>query len=188
MKLTTQAFFVCGLLALLPGLAEAQVEGLQLSAGPVLLTKAGKLGVSTGALSSDLGYAVRGRVRYGFGLLSVAGELQSSSQKYGADVEAPGQLSATYVGATGAIHPVKVVGIMPYGEVGVGSLSFTDAALKGKGGAVVTGGVGAQVSVAPRLALDLSLRLMRKTFKVSGLSNEIKYDPKLFSVMLTLSL
>lgn len=190
MKLTRGALFACGVLILAPVLAQAQVEGLQVSAGVTLLTKAGKIGVGPSALESDLGFAVRGRVRYGFGLLSVAGELQSSSQDYGADVkaQAPWKLSATYVGATGALHPLRLAGLMPYAELGIGSLGFSDELLKGKGGVVATGGLGAQLSVAPRLALDVSLRLMRKSFSPTGLSNEIKYDPKLFSVMLTLSL
>jgi hypothetical protein len=190
MTLTRGALFACGILALAPVVAQAQVEGLQVSAGVTLLTKAGAIGVGPGALASDLGFAARGRVRYGFGLLSVAGDVQSSSQDYGADVKAlaPWKLSATYVGATGAVHPLRLAGVMPYAELGIGSLAFSDEQLKGKGGVVATLGLGAQVSVAPRLALDVSLRVMRKSFRPSGLSSEIKYDPKLFSVMATLSL
>jgi hypothetical protein len=179
---------VCGLLTLTPALVRAQVEGLQLSGGAVLITKAGKLSVGPGAIESDLGYAVRGRLRYGFGIASVAGDVQTSSQKYGADVSAPSSLSATYIGVTGALHPVSVLGLMPYGELGVGSLAFSDATLKGKGGAVATLGLGTQVGLAPRVALDLSLRLRRKSFTYAPLGRELKYDPKLFSVMLTLSL
>ncbi len=181
---------VLGLMTLTPALARAQVEGLQLSGGAVLLTKAGQLSVGPSAIQSDVGYAVRGRLRYGFGVVSVAGEVQSSSQKYGADVSAgaPASLNATYIGATGALHPVSLLGLTPYGELGVGSLSFSDDTLKGKGGAVATFGLGTQMNLAPRVALDLSLRLMQKSFTYAPLGRELKYDPKLFSVMLTLSL
>jgi hypothetical protein len=174
----------------LPALAQAQQQGLQLAGGVVLLTKAGKLTVGSQSIESDTGHAVRGRLWYGLGAVSIGGEVQSSSQKYGADVSgvAPWRLNATYVGAAGSVHPVSLLGIMPYADVGIGLLNFSDSTVDEGSGPVATLGLGAQLGLAPHLALDLNLRLMSKSFRAAGLSQQMKYNPKLFAVMLTLNL
>jgi len=171
--------------------AFAQVEGFRLEGGPAFLTKSGTLSFSTGSIDSDSGYAIRGKLRYGFGALSLGAEVQASSQKYGTvKPNAPESLSATFVGATAALHPFSLAAIAPYAEVGLGKLFFSDSRITGNDGikasvyglGVIFGGTG-------RLALGVDLRLMRETdLQVKDLGTSFKYDPKLFSVLLSLKL
>lgn len=178
--------------ALFPAAARAQVQGLRVEGGPVFLTKSGKLSFGPSEIESDAGFAIRGRLRYGFGALSIAADLQASNQKYGkaAAPGAPKDLDATFIGAVGALHPFKIAGVAPYAEIGVGRLSFSDGAISEDGGVRASSyGLGVFLGGEGRLAADVELRLMRQTgLKVQGTAQEFKYDPKLFSVMLSLRL
>ncbi|MCU0242262.1 MAG: hypothetical protein MUF51_07545 [Vicinamibacteria bacterium] len=168
----------------------AEQRGIEVAAGGVWLTKAGEFTWGPGAIESDHGYAVRGRARYSFGMASVGLEAQSASQEYGANVKgvAPWTLSSTYVGVVGAVHPIGLLGICPYAELGVGTLHFSDDVLNPESGPVFALGVGTKIGLAPRLSLDLGVRLMRKTLRYPNLVQDIQYQPKLVSLMVSLAL
>lgn len=179
-------------LILTPAAARAQVDGLRLEGGAVLLTKSGQIGVGPGAVESDAGFAVRGRIRYGFGWVSLAADVQGSNQKYGrpAAPGAPEDLDATFVGAVGALHPISIAGFAPYVEIGLGRVFFAAEAINSDNGSTASSyGLGVMIGGGGRIALDVELRLQRLTgLTARGVSTEFKYDPKLFSVMLSLKL
>jgi hypothetical protein len=172
--------------------AWCQVNGVNLDGGFVYLTKAGSLHIGSGVFESDTGHAVRGRVRLGFGWLAVGADVQSSSQKLGATTTAtaPSSLSATYVGLNGTVHPITLLGFTPYGEAGIGKLFFSDERIDAGGGVkAVSYGLGLRMGLLPRLHLDGSFRIQRQGgLHASGVTDEFKYDPKLFSLMLSLRL
>jgi hypothetical protein len=181
------------LLALSPLKAQAQVDGLRLEAGVVLLTKAGAITFGTSEFESDAGVAFRGRLRYGLGFVSIAADVQTSAQKYGIVVPAPGapqNLNSTFLGATVALHPFSFVGIAPYAEVGLGKLFFSDQSISTTNGSTAsTYALGATIGGRGRIGLDVGLRLMRlSNLTAQGIPGEFNYDPKLFSVMLSLRL
>jgi hypothetical protein len=175
-----------------PSRATAQVEGWNLDGGIVLLTKSGRLTLGSGVFESDTGRAVRGRLRHGFGLAAVGLDVQTSSQKFGgtAPSSAPSSLSATFVGLSATAHPVTLLGLTPYGEVGLGKLFFADERIDAGGGIKAsTYGVGVRIGLAPRLRLDTSFRILRQSgLKLEGVTDDLKYDPKLFSLLLSLQL
>jgi hypothetical protein len=178
-------------LALTPSLAEAQVEGFRLEGGVAFLTKSGSLSFGTSAIESDAGVAVRGALRFGISSLSLAAEIQSSSQGYNQPVPGyPQSLNATYIGLSAAIHPFSVVRITPYIEGGIGRLFFADDKINEQSGVHAwTAGLGARIKLAERLDLDLGLRLLQQgDVALSGLPQTFKYDPKLFSILLSLKL
>jgi hypothetical protein len=177
--------------AIAPLPALAGVDGLRLEGGPVWLTKSGSIGFGASALESDAGVAFRGRLRVGLGAFSVAGDLQSSFQDYGnPGPGAPQDLNATFVGVVAGVHPITLVKVTPYGELGRGRLTFSDEAIEEDGGFNATmWGLGALVSFSDKLGLDVSLRLLKQGgLRVSGVAQEFEYDPKLFTVMLSLKL
>jgi len=182
---------VCSVLSW-PVLASAQVSGLRIEGGPAFLTKSGSLPFGTGAIESDAGIAIRARLRWGLGPLSVAGELQTSSQDYG-QAPAPGApttLNATFLGVTGALHPFRIAGIAPYGEVGIGKLSYSDDTISTEDSSHVSVyGLGVVIAGEGRFGLDVGLRLVRQTkLTVEGITDDFKYDPKVFSVLLSIKL
>jgi hypothetical protein len=174
-----------------PATAAAQLEGLRLEGGPVFLTKAGRLNFGTGSLESDAGWALRGRLAYGLGALSIAGDFQASNQDYGESARpgAPKNLNTTFIGITAALHPVTLAFVTPYAEVGLGKLFFKDEAISGDTGIrASTYGLGVRMG-GERVGLDVEARLMRQSgLRVRGTVEDFKYDPKLFSVMLSLKL
>jgi len=177
-------------LALVPATARAQVEGLHIEGGAVFLTKSGKLNFGTSAIESDAGWAVRGRLRYGVGFLSVAGDVQASNQKYGgAEPGAPQNLDATFVGVTAALHPVKLGVVAPYAEIGRGKLFYGDDRInKDAGSAASSYGLGVLLG-GEKVSLDVELRLLRQTgLELKGTGQEFKYDPKMLSLMLSIRL
>jgi len=184
---------VIGLAALsCPLTANAQVSGFRIEGGPAFLTKSGGLSFGTDAIESDAGIAIRARLRWGLGPVSVSGELQTSSQDYG-QAPAPGApttLNATFLGVTGAIHPFRVIGIAPYGEVGIGKLSYSDDLISTDNSSPASiYGVGFVIAGEGRLGVDVGLRLMRQTsLTIEGITSDFKYDPKVFSVLLSLKL
>ena len=175
-----------------PSAAWCQVEGWNVDGGIVLLTKAGRLRVGTGVFESDTGRAVRGRLKHGLGFLAVGLDVQTSSQKFGgtAPATAPDNLSATFVGLSATVHPVTLLGLTPYGEVGLGKLFFSDERIESDGGSVAsTYGLGVRVGLGMRLRLDAGFRLMSQGgLRTEGVAEEFKYDPKLFSLLLSLQL
>jgi Outer membrane protein beta-barrel domain len=171
--------------------AWAGIEGVRLEGGPVFLTRPGALPFGTSAIESDAGWALRGRLRIGLGAFSLAGEIQGSSQGFGAPAPGgPENLNATFVGLTAGFHPVTLLRVTPYAEIGRGRLTFSDAAVEDDGGFdATTYGLGALIRLSDRVGLDASLRLLRQGgLHVSGVAADFKYDPKLFSVMLSLKL
>lgn len=181
---------ICSVLS--PALASAQVSGLRIEGGPAFLTKSGSLPFGTGAIESDAGIAIRARLRWGLGPLSVAGEIQTSSQDYG-QAPAPGApttLNATFFGVTGALHPFRIAGIAPYGEVGIGKLSYSDDTISTEDSSHVSVyGLGVVIAGEGRFGLDVGLRLVRQTsLTVEGVTSDFKYDPKVFSVLLSIKL
>lgn len=178
--------------AIQPALVYAQVQGFRIDAGPVFLTKSGHFVLGSGEIESDAGVAIRGRVRYGFGRVSVAADAESSSQEYGRPARpgAPDNLNATFLGVTGAVHPFKIAGIAPYAEIGLGKLFFADEKISTESGLKASSyGLGVVFGGESRLALDLGLRLMRQTgLTVRGVAGDFKYDPKLFSALLSIRL
>ena len=103
----------------------------------------------------------------------------------------PGQkLNATFLGVTGAIHPFRVIGVAPYGEIGIGKLSYSDDAISTDDGSPASVyGLGVVIAGEGRLGVDVSLRLVRQTsLTVEGITSDFKYDPKVFSVLLSLKL
>jgi hypothetical protein len=179
-------------LALAPSAAWCQVEGWNLDGGVVWLTRSGKLRIGSSVFESDTGRAVRGRLKRGFGWVAVGADVQTSSQKFGgtAPDTAPESLSATFVGLSATAHPVTLMGLTPYGEVGLGRLFFTDERIDEGGGVGATSyGVGLRLGLGPRLKVDTSFRILRQSgLRVEGVADELKYDPKLFSLMLSLQL
>lgn len=176
-------------LALTPSAARAGMSGLSVEAGPVFLTKSGKLTFGTSSVESDAGVAIRGRVRLGMRLFSIAGEAQGSSQDYGSRTAgAPENLNATFVGVNAAFHPISVLRLTPYAEFGVGKLKFSDERIENDGRATHFG-LGTHVSLTDKVGVEIGLRLQRNgDLKVQGLTQDFKYDPKLFSVLLTIGL
>jgi hypothetical protein len=178
-------------LALLPVAATAQVGGLSLEAGPAFLTKAGTLDFGTGAIESDAGFGVRVALRLGLGGLSLAGEFQTASQDYpaGAGVT-PENLNARFVGITGAFHPITIVRFTPYAEFGVGRLFFSDESITNDDGLKAAHvGLGARLRLTERFGIAAGLRLQRQNeLRVQGLADDFKYDPKIFTVLLTIQL
>ena len=179
-------------LVLCPVAARAQVRGLRLEGGPAFLTKSGAIALGPSAIESDSGFALRGRIRYGLGPVSIGADVQSSNQKYGTPAApgAPDTLDATFVGAVGALHPFKLGGIAPYGEIGLGRLFFGDEKIDTQNGSKASSyGLGVVLGGEGRVALDVGLRLMRlQGLTARGVVGEFKYDPKLFSVLLSLKL
>lgn len=184
--------FALAVLVLGPSAGWCQVSGWNLDGGVVWLTKSGRLRVGDGVFESDTGRAVRGRLRHGFGIVAVGADVQTSSQKFGgtAPATAPSSLSATFVGLCATAHPVTLLGLTPYGEVGLGKLFFSDERIEAGGGVKAsTYGLGVRLGLGPRLKLDTSFRLMRQSgLRTEGVAEEFKYDPKLFSLMLSLTL
>lgn len=174
------------LLFLLTSTTAHAIDGWVADAGPVFLTKAGELS-GGGVLQSDVGYALRGRLRYSFGVLAVGGDFQTSSQKVTrGGIES---LDGNYLGVTATLHPVEVLGILPYGEVGLGKVAFGDDSIIDDGGMASTYGLGVRIGLISRLGLDAGFRIMRQGgLRAQGIAQELKYDPKLFSVMVSLDL
>lgn len=178
-------------LALAPVAAHAQVGGLSLEAGPAFLTKAGKLGVGTSAIESDAGLGLRAGLRLGLGSLSVVGEFQTASQDYPASSGVtPENLNARYLGVTAAFHPLTILRFTPYAEFGIGRLFFSDESITNDEGLKATHvGLGARLKLTDRLGLAAGFRLQRQgDLRIQGLADEFKYDPKIFSVLLTIQL
>jgi hypothetical protein len=180
------------LVVLAPVRAQAQVRGFRIEVGPVFLTKTGSFTFGPSEIESDAGFAFRGKLRYGFGALSLAADFQASAQDYGhpPDPGAPDNLNAAFLGATAALHPFKIAGIAPYAEIGIGKLFFGDEKISTKGGLRASSyGLGVVLGGEGRVALDVGLRLMRETgLSAEGVVGEFKYDPKLFSVLLSIRL
>jgi hypothetical protein len=186
-------FLLAALVALgLPASLRAQVEGFRVEAGVVLLTHSGSFDFGSSAIESDSGYAFRGRLRYAFGPVSLAAEIQESSQQYGMppSASAPQNLNATFVGATGALHPFKIVGIAPYVEIGIGKLFFGDQSISTSQGSIASVyGLGAGIGLSGRIGLDVGLRLVRLgSLTAQGVASQFDYDPKEFSVTLSIKL
>ena len=160
--------------------------------GPVFLTHAGSFTFGSSEIDSDAGYAFRGRVRYGFGIISVAGEIQESSQNYGMPPtpSAPQNLSATFLGATAAVHPFKLAGIAPYGEIGLGKLFFKDQSIStDQGSTAAIYGIGVGIGLSGRIGLDVGFRLVRLgNLTAQGVATQFDYDPKEVSVLLSFKL
>ena len=178
-------------LALAPITAGAGVDGVRLEGGAVFLTKSGKIGFGTSAIESDAGFALRGRLRLGLGLISIAGEIQGSSQDYSSNAgAAPENLNATFLGVNGSFHPITVLRLTPYAEVGVGRLFFSDESFTEDEGIKATHfGLGVLVNLTDRVGLEVGLRRQQQGgLRVRGSTQELKYEPKLFSVMLSLRL
>lgn len=178
-------------LALAPGVASAQVGGLSLEAGPAFLTRAGALDFGSGAIESDAGVGVRVELRLGLGGLSLAAEFQTASQDYpsGAGVT-PENLNARFVGVTGAFHPISILRFTPYAEFGIGRLFFSDESITNDDGLKAAHvGLGARLRVTDRLGVAAGLRLQRQSeLRLQGLPEDFKYDPKIFTVLLTIQL
>lgn len=178
-------------LAITPVSASAQVGGLSLEGGPAFLTKAGALDFGSGAIESDSGFGVRVGLRLGLGGLSLAAEFQTASQDYpaGAGVT-PENLNARFAGVTGAFHPITILRFTPYAEFGVGRLFFSDESITNDDGVkAVHVGLGARLRLTERVGVAAGLRLQRQTeLRLQGLSDDFKYDPKIFSVLLTIQL
>lgn len=176
-------------LALFPAAAGAGAGGARLEAGAVFLTKSGKIGFGTSAIESDAGFALRGRLRLGLGAFSIAGEIQGSSQDYGSNAR-PENLNATFLGVNGAFHPITIARLTPYAEVGVGRLLFSDESITEDEGIKATHfGLGVFVDLTDRVGLELGLRRQHQGgLGVQGSTREFKYEPKLFSVLLSLRL
>lgn len=177
----------------LSGLALAQTDGLSAEIGPAFVTKSGKLPFGTSAIKSDAGWAIRGKLRYGVGALSIAGEIQTSNQNYGSSGSGvPSDLNATYLGVLGTLRPLKISALEPYLEVGLGRLSFSDKLIAGKNGSHTASTYGLGLIIAPgsgRIALDTDLRLVRQTdLQFSGVGTKFKYDPKVFTAMVLVKL
>lgn len=183
--------FLALVAALAPAAASAQVSGLSLEGGPAFLTKAGTLDFGTGAIESDAGFGVRVGLRLGLGGLSLAGEFQTASQDYpaGSGVT-PENLSARFVGVTGAFHPITILRFTPYAEFGIGRLFFSDESITNDDGLKATHvGLGARLRLTERLGLAAGLRLQQQSeLRLQGLPDDFKYDPKIFSVLLTIQL
>jgi hypothetical protein len=183
---------VLALSLFLPLPATAQVNGLHVEGGVVLLTHAGSFTFGTSEIDSDAGYAFRGRVRYGLGIVSVAAEVQETSQNYGMppNASAPQDLNNTFVGATAAIHPFKLVGIVPYGEIGLGKMFFGDSHISTDQGSTASiYGLGVGLGTSGRIGLDVGLRLQRLgNLTATGISSGFDYNPLLFHVMLSIKL
>ncbi len=179
-------------LVLCPSGVLAQVRGLRFEGGPVFLTKSGAIRVGRSEIESDAGFALRGRIRYGLGPVSIAADVQSSNQKYGrpAAPGAPDTLDARFLGAVGALHPFRVGGAAPYGEIGLGRLFFGDDRIGTENGSTASSyALGVVLGGEGRVALDVGLRLMRlERLTATGVVGEFKYDPKLFSVLLSIKL
>lgn len=178
-------------LAFLPAAAGAGVDGVRLEGGAVLLTKSGKIGFGTSAIESDSGFALRGRLRLGLGAISIGGEIQGSSQDYSSAAgPAPENLSATFLGVNGSFHPITILRLTPYAEVGVGRLFFSDESITEDEGIKATHfGLGVLVNLTDRVGLEVGLRRQHQGgLRVQGSTQEFKYEPKLFSVMLSLRL
>ena len=175
---------------LVPAAAQAQVDGFRVEAGAVWLTKSGTLKLGTDLVESDAGWAGRARVRYGFGFLSVAADLQESSQGYGkpAGPGAPQNLDNTWLGAVVALHPFAFGGIAPYVEIGVGRLFYSDQHIDTEhGGTASSYGLGVLLGGESRVMLDVELRLLRQSgLRVEGTVREFEYDPKLLSAMISI--
>jgi hypothetical protein len=187
------SFLVVGFLALgLPSPLRAQVEGLRVEGGVVFLTHAGDFTFGTSEIESDAGYAFRGRVRYGFGFVSVAAEFQESSQNYGnaAVPSAPQNLNTSFIGATAALHPFKFAGIAPYAEIGVGKLFFGDQSISTDQGSIASVyGLGVGIGLSSKVGLDVNLRLVRLgNLTAQGLGPSFDYDPKEFGLLLSIKL
>jgi hypothetical protein len=176
---------------LVPGTAGAQPDGVRLEGGPVFLTKSGSLPLGASAIESDAGFAFRGRLRVGIGAFSLAGEVQASSQKYGSpEPGAPQDLDATLLAVALGFHPFTLLRLTPYAELGRGRLSLSDPAIDGDRGFRATSyGLGTFVALTDRVGLDVSLRLVRQAgLRLTGLGQELKYDPKQFAVTLSIRL
>jgi hypothetical protein len=187
-----RTLLAAAVLVLGPSAAWCQVSGWNLEGGVVWLTKSGSLRIGDGVFESDTGRAVRGRVRRGFGIVALGVDVQTSSQKFGgtAPPTAPSSLSSTFIGLSATAHPVTLMGLTPYGEVGIGRLFFSDERIDEGGGVKATSyGVGLRLGLGPRVGLDAGFRILRQSgLRVEGVANELKYDPKLFSLMVTLQL
>jgi len=179
-------------LVIAPSAAWCQVSGWNIDGGVVWLTKSGTLHIGDGVFESDTGRAVRGRLKRGFGIAAVGLDLQTSSQKFGgtAPPSAPSSLSSTFVGLSATVHPVTLMGLTPYGEVGLGRLFFSDERIDEGGGVKATSyGVGVRLGLGPHFKIDGAFRVMQqKGLHVEGVADDLKYDPKLFSLMLSLEL
>jgi hypothetical protein len=177
--------------ALAPSAAVAQVSGFSIEAGPAFLTKSGSLGFGTDALESDAGFGLRVGLRLGLGTLSVVGEYQTASQDYPASSGvAPENLNARYVGITGAFHPVTILGFTPYAEFGIGRLFFADESITNDDGIKATlVGFGTRFRLSTRIGLHAGLRFQQQgDLQLEGLQQGFEYDPKIFSVLLTIRL
>lgn len=176
----------------LPSFVSAQVQGFRVEGGAVFLTHSGTFTFGSSEIDSDAGYAFRGRVRYGFGVISVAGEIQESSQNYGMPPtpSAPQNLSATFLAATAAVHPFKFAGIAPYAEIGLGKLFFKDQSISTDQGSIAAVyGLGVGIGLSARVGLDVGVRLVRLgNLTAQGVATQFDYDPKEISLMLSLKL
>jgi hypothetical protein len=178
-------------MVVLPSAAWCQVDGWNVDGGIVLLTKSGELHIGSSVFESDTGRAVRGRLKRGLGFVAFGLDVQTSSQKFGgtAPPSAPSTLSATFVGLSATAHPVTLLGLTPYGEVGLGKLFFSDERIDAGGGVASTYGIGLRLGLGAHLKLDSAFRLMQQTgLHTEGVAEELKYDPKLFSLMVSLQL
>jgi hypothetical protein len=187
-----RTLLAAAVLMLGPSAAWSQVSGWNLDGGVVWLTKSGSLTIGNSVFESDTGRAVRGRFKRGFGIVALGLDVQTSSQKFGgtAPPTAPSSLSSTFIGLSATAHPVTLMGLTPYGEVGIGRLFFSDERIDEGGGVKATSyGVGLRLGLGPRVRLDTSFRILRQSgLRVEGVADELKYDPKLFSLMLSLQI
>jgi hypothetical protein len=178
--------FVLGGLVVRP--AEAQIDGLRFDVGVSLLTKAGSLQINNQAIESKAGWALRGRARFGIGLASIAGEIQQSVQGYDSPPPgAPDGLGGTFLGASVAVHPFEIIGIVPYISVGLGNHYFSDDLIdSGDASRLLTYGLGVMVASHNKIAIDVEFRLFRQDkLHVTGAGSAFKYDPKVLSFMLS---
>lgn len=178
-------------IAVLLSPAVAQAQALSLEAGPAFLTKAGELSVGRSAIESDAGFGLRAALRLGLGGLSLAGEFQTASQDYPeSSGVAPENLNARYLGVSGAFHPITILRLTPYADIGVGRLFFSDQSItEDEGIKSWHFGLGVRLGLTDKLGLDAGLRLQRHNgLHIEGLSQEFKYDPKIFAVLLTIKL
>jgi opacity protein-like surface antigen len=180
------------LLLLTAAAAQAQTDGFSVEVGPSFITKSGSVSFGTGALQSDAGWAIRGRLRYGMGALAIAGEIQASNQKYGSSgTGLPSDLNSTYLGVAAMLRPIKLGPVEPYAELGIGRLSFKDDLIATGDDSKTASTYGLGVLIAPggRIAFDADLRVLRQTdLQFGGIGSSFKYDPKVFTAMILIKL
>jgi hypothetical protein len=183
------ALFSLAAAAFTPTSAQAQIDGLRFEAGLAALTNAGDIAFDSGDIESEAGWALRGRVRYGLGVVSFAGEIQQASQGYDTNSPAgsPQNLNGTYLGLSIAIHPFEIFTLSPYFSLGKGKHYFADERIDAdEASGLYTYGIGCLVGKNSQMAIDVEARLFRQTkLHTSGSVHAFKYDPKVVSVMLS---